>query len=231
VLRAGNPLRVAADYFVMVFRVTYPIFRKSLKMWRQFARAADHAIEKVDDPMLRGSGNEAEMKKLLALVSRPAEQSLFDSMQLFYLDRMLLALLCLFGSWAAIASAHGAFGKIGAAVGGGIVFAALNAVLGRQRHTDSHPMLQQAAFRIVQLLDVRYVVMGHSHRPVDEQVGRGRYLNLGSWLNPREGFPHVVVADGVAELRYWKHGRAVKREVATKPASQPAPHSDLAVQM
>jgi hypothetical protein len=81
VLRAGNPLRVAADYFVMVFRVTYPIFMKSLKMWRKVARAADQAIEKVDDGQAahvrkllgRVGGNEAEMKKLLALVSRPAE--------------------------------------------------------------------------------------------------------------------------------------------------------------
>ncbi|MFL5405359.1 MAG: hypothetical protein ACJ79O_05795 [Myxococcales bacterium] len=239
VLKAGNPLRIAADYFVMVFRVTYPILMKSLKVWRRFARAADHAIEKVDDGQAahvrkllgRVAGNQGEVEKLLAIVSRPAEQSLFDSMQLFYLDRMLLALVCLFGSWAAIASAHGAMAKIATAVGCGIVFAALNAILGRRRRTDAHPMLQQAALRIVQLLDVRYVVMGHSHRPVDEQVGRGRYLNLGSWLNPREGFPHVVVADGVAELRYWKHNRAVKSEAAPAAAQRPAAEPGLAVQL
>jgi UDP-2,3-diacylglucosamine pyrophosphatase LpxH len=256
VLKAGNPLRVAADYFVMVFRVTYPILVQWLKVWRRFARAADQAIEKGDHvlrafgaPPVAGearssgdgqaahvrkllgrvSGNEAEVKKLLAIVSRPAEQSLFDSMQLFYLDRMLLALVCLFGSWAAIAAAHGAVAKIAAAVCGGIVFAALNAVLGRRRRTDAHPMLQQAALRIVQLLDVRYVVMGHSHRPVDEQVGRGRYLNLGSWLNAREGFPHVLVADGVAELRYWKNGASVKRELEPAREPQPAAQPGLAV--
>ena len=58
---------------------------------------------------------------------------------------------------------------------------------------------------MAQLFDVRYVVMGHSHRVVDEAIGGGaRYLNLGSWTNARVGFPHVVVEDGVAELRYWK---------------------------
>ena len=230
VLKAGNPLRVAADYFVMVFRVTYPILVQWLKVWRRFARAADEAIEKVDDGeaahvrklLGRASRNEAEVKKLLAIVSRPAEQSLFDSMQLFYLDRMLLALVCLFGSWAAIAAAHGAVAKIATAVVGGIIFAGLNAVLGRQRRTDAHPMLQQAALRIVQLLDVRYVVMGHSHRPVDEQVGRGRYLNLGSWTNARVGFPHVVIEEGVAELRYWKNG-AVPAESRDEPQPTPAP--------
>jgi len=240
VLKAGNPLRVAADYFVMVFRVTYPILVQWLKVWRRFARAADQAIEKVDDGQAahvrkllgRVSDDEGAVEKLLAIVSKPAEQSLFDSMQLFYLDRMLLALVCLFGSWAAIASAHGAVAKIGAAVCGGIVFAALNALLGRHRRTDAHPMLQQAALRIVQLLDVRYVVMGHSHRAVDEQVGRGRYLNLGSWLNAREGFPHVMVADGVAELRYWKKGASVKPELPpVARAPEPAPRPGLAVQI
>ena len=37
VLKAGNPLRIAADYFVMVWRVTYPVFVQSLKAWRRFA--------------------------------------------------------------------------------------------------------------------------------------------------------------------------------------------------
>jgi len=74
-------------------------------------------------------------------------------------------------------------------------------------------------------------VMGHSHRAVDEQVGRGRYMNLGSWLNAREGFPHVMVADGVAELRYWKNGASVKRELPPVRAPEPAPQPGLAVQI
>jgi len=40
---------VAADYFVMVFRVIYPMVRQSLKISRAFARAADKALSpKVD---------------------------------------------------------------------------------------------------------------------------------------------------------------------------------------
>jgi UDP-2,3-diacylglucosamine pyrophosphatase LpxH len=66
-------------------------------------------------------------------------------------------------------------------------------------------MLRQAARRIAQIFDVKVIVMGHSHRVVDEAIGGGaRYLNLGSWTNAREGFPHVVVEDGVAQLRYWR---------------------------
>ncbi|HYZ89795.1 MAG TPA: metallophosphoesterase [Myxococcales bacterium] len=231
VLKAGNPLRVAADYFVMVWRVTYPIFVQSLKAWRRFARAADQAISQVD---ANGSsahvrkalgwfcGNEAETRQLLAIASRPAEESLFDSMQLFYLDRALLALFSLAGAIVAIGAAHGAWPKIGASVAVAIVFAALNAVLARRRTTDSHPLLQQAARRVAQLFDVKYVVMGHSHRVVDETIGSGaRYFNLGSWTNARDGFPHVAVEGGVAELRFWRDGvasAATQRQAAAPRA-------------
>jgi len=228
VLRAGNPLRVAADYFVMVWRVTYPVFLQSLKVWRRFARAADKAISQVDahassahvrKALGRFSGTEAQTRQLLAIASRPAEESLFDSMQLFYLDRAVLAVLGLFSAFVAVGAAHGFGPKLGAAIATAIGFAALNAALARRRKTDSHPMLQQAARRIAQLFDVKYVVMGHSHRVVDEPIGSGaRYLNLGSWTNARVGFPHVVVEDGVAELRYWKNG-----PLAVQPSEEPQP--------
>src|SRR3954462_2257309 len=233
VLKAGNPLRIAADYFVMVFRVTYPVLMKSLKVWRRFARAADHAIEKVDDGQAahvrkllgRVGGNQGEVEKLLAIVSRPAEQSLFDSMQLFYLDRMLLAIICLLTARTTSLSVHGFWAKGGALTAGGIVFAALNALLGAQRKTDAHPMLQRAAERVAQVFDVRYVVMGHSHRPVQEPVGNGAwYFNLGSWTPSRsnDGFPHVGVTSGSAELRRWKGPPAAEDTTLEAIPSAPA---------
>src|SRR5207245_1264567 len=110
--------------------------------------------------------------------NRYTEQTRVDSMQLFYLDRALLALVGLLGAWWAVGAAHGFIAKAAAAVAVGIVFAAVNALLGRMRRTDAHPMLQQAARRVAQLFDVKYVVMGHSHRVVDEPIGGGaRYLN------------------------------------------------------
>jgi len=233
VLKAGNPLRIAADYFVMVWRVTYPVFVQSLKAWRRFARAADKAISQVDaqassahlrKALGRFAGTEAQARQLLAIASRPAEESLFDSMQLFYLDRAVLAVLGLLGAFAAVGAAHGLWAKIAAAVATGISFAAVNAVLSRLRKTDSHPMLRQAARRIAQLFDVKYVVMGHSHRVVDEPIGSGaRYLNLGSWTNARVGFPHVVIEEGLAELRYWKNGPLPAEPEAPHPGPAPLP--------
>src|SRR5438067_6361635 len=231
VLKAGNPLRIAADYFVMVWRVTYPIFLHSLKAWRRFARAADQAIAHVDPhasgahvrkALGRFSDTEAQTRQLLAIASRPAEESLFDSMQLFYLDRALLALLGLVGAIVAIGAAQGFWAKTSAAVGVAILFAALNAVLARRRTTDSHPLLQQAARRIAQLFDVKYVVMGHSHRVANEPIGSGaRYFNLGSWTNARIGFPHVAVENGVPGLRFWMNGTATPAQ-REAPPPQPA---------
>ena len=87
----------------------------------------------------------------------------------------------------------------------GIVFAAVNALLGAQRKTDVHPMLLQAARRVAQVFDVKYIVMGHSHRAVDEAVGNStRYFNLGSWTGRSgDGFPHVVVTSQGARLCRW----------------------------
>ncbi len=180
VLKAGNPLRIAADYFMMVFRVFYPVLRQSLRISRAFARAADRAIARKVDPhahvrrmLARFQGTDRQAHQLVAIASRPAEQSLFDSMQLFYLDRMLLALLCLFGAFCTAAAVHGFWAKAGALTGVGIFFAAVNALLASQRRTDAHPMLQAAARRVAQVFDVRYIVMGHSHRAVDEAAGNG----------------------------------------------------------
>jgi multidrug transporter EmrE-like cation transporter len=129
----------------MVWRVTYPIFVQSVKVWRRFARAADKAIARVDPhdssahvrkALGRFSGTEAQEKQLLAIASRPAEESLFDSMQLFYLDRALLALVGLVGAWWAIGAAQGFIAKTAAAVAVAIVyalFAGVGVVLARRR--------------------------------------------------------------------------------------------------
>jgi hypothetical protein len=185
-----------------------------LRISRAFARAADKALSPAVDRnahvrqlLTRFQGTDKQAQQLAEIASRPAEHSLFDSMQLFYLDRMLLAVACLFLAWSLARGADGFWGKSAVLTCVGIVFAALNAVLGKRRRTDAHPMLQAAARRVARIFDVKYIVMGHSHRAVEEAVGNGtRYFNLGSWTPGRsnDGFPHVVVSGGAAELRRWK---------------------------
>src|SRR3954463_16548823 len=62
-LKAANPLRVAAHSLVLVSRATYPILVQWLKVCPRFARPADQAIEKVDD------GQAAHVRKLLGRVA------------------------------------------------------------------------------------------------------------------------------------------------------------------
>jgi UDP-2,3-diacylglucosamine pyrophosphatase LpxH len=83
-------------------------------------------------------------------------------------------------------------------------------------------MLREAARRVAQVFDVKYIVMGHSHRAVEETVGSGtRYFNLGSWTPGRshDGFPHVVVTAGSAELRRWKGPRPERIDADGVPAA------------
>src|SRR5947207_4718736 len=141
VLKAGNPLRVAADYFVMVFRVVYPVLRQSLK----FSRLGRPRVHRM-------------ALKLASIAARPGEQSLFDSMQLFYLDRMLLALLCLACAVSTWFSVHGFWARSGAVTLVGILFAALNARLAGKRKTDAHPILRQPARPVAAVFDVKYIV-------------------------------------------------------------------------
>jgi UDP-2,3-diacylglucosamine pyrophosphatase LpxH len=237
VFRMGNPLQIAADYFMMVFRLTYPILRQSLRLSRKVARAAGRAMDKKlgeDDRLatvrqLLGrfvGASEGQVRSLLAVASRPAEQSLFDSAQLFYLDRMLLSLVCLGGAVQVLRLPVAWGFRLAAFAAVGIVFGALNAILSRQRETDAHPLLLQAARRVAEIFDVRYVVMGHSHRAASEPVGASaRYFNTGSWTNERqsEGFPHVCVEGRLAELRRWKGPPALAPAAQPSTALPPAP--------
>ena len=70
---------------------------------------------------------------------------------------------------------------------------------------DLKDHLRQTARCIADLLDVRVVVFGHHHRPVELGLGEGRvYMNSGAWVNTgiEQRHAHVVLlrdADGALE--------------------------------
>src|SRR2546428_9825695 len=134
----------------MVFRVIYPMVRQSLRISRASARAADKALAPdmdrnahVRQLLGRFQGTDRQAQQLAEIASRPAEQSLFDSMQLFYLDRMLLAVVSLVVAWCLAQTVSGLWAEIGALTCVGIIFAALNAALGKHRRTDAHPRSEE----------------------------------------------------------------------------------------
>jgi hypothetical protein len=162
--------------------------------------------------------------QLSLLAQRPAQESVFDTAQLFYVDRMALGLLALFTAVASLWLLPLLLAKVGALAAVGAGFAVGNVQLARLRRVDAQPLLQTAATRVAQIFGVRYVVMGHSHKPMDEAIGLGaRYLNTGTWTNVKsEGLPHVLVVGRAARLARWLGPAEALAEVAAMEQAQGA---------
>ncbi|MET0283098.1 MAG: hypothetical protein ABW352_01455 [Polyangiales bacterium] len=127
-----------------------------------------------------------QLAGLESLYVRPASHSLAFVLCSLYLDRV-----------AAVAAAL-AFTVLGATLARnestleGIVCAlpallfAAYAVFGIDRDIFPTRKMQSGATRIAQLFDARWVVMGHTHEPMDHALAEGdgeapRYVNLGHW--------------------------------------------------
>lgn len=220
--RDGVFVRAATDYVGMCAKVLGLSARASLRTLRRsgvrLVRAGrDLALE--DQKLARARATlagfrqdrEELARELVALMRAPAEQNLFASIQLFYVDRLALVAAVLLGGTACLALATSPLGQAGSLAALVGAATAANAVLDRARLVDSHPKLLDAARRVARLFDVPVVVMGHSHRTVSERVGTGTtYFNLGTWLSPsqgdaggRPGFPHLLVRGLRGELRRW----------------------------
>ena len=210
VFRMGNPLQIAASYFAMVFRVLLPIALETLRRaipsegarMQQTRRRAQEQRDRVQGWLERfvpASG--AQAARLFAAASMPAEQSLFASLQLFYLDRMALLLTAASAGAGGLLFGRGAL-RLLWPLAAGALFALCNALLARQRRCDARLLLQEAAARIAKIFDVRFVAMGHSHHRADERLSeKTRYLNLGAWSPGGAGLPHLAVIAEQAELR------------------------------
>jgi UDP-2,3-diacylglucosamine pyrophosphatase LpxH len=224
-------LRAARDYLGMCAKVLGLSVRASLRTLRRSGRRLvragrelareDHKLGRTRAALAVFRQDREELaRQLITLVRAPAEQSLFASIQLLYVDRLALVAVVALAWSACLALAAGPLQQAGALA---VVLAAasvVNGVLDRARLVDSHPKLLDAARSIGHLLRVPIVVMGHSHRTVWERVGEHTtYVNLGTWLAPsrsecggRPGFPHLVVRDHNAELRRWKPRRSTLPE-------------------
>jgi len=210
IFRMGNPLGIALDYFAMVARLLLPVARRALRVGPHHspkaARAPDEQrLSRVQQWLSRFGRAELSRpsvaRSLLAVASRPAEQSLLDSAQLFFVDRMLLLAAAAAGTFSALLFAQGVWKLAGVAVAA-LLFALANSWLARRRRCDAHLLLLAAAAPMARILGVREVVMGHSHRPVDAQLGAGvRYLNLGAWSPSGPGLPYVRWLGERAELK------------------------------
>lgn len=211
--------RLSGRLLAFSLRISARALGTSLRATRRVGlglTAEDHRPRRLAEALRAFRRDHQEMARELSLLLRPpAEQSVLATAQLLYLDRIALFGV-LVGTAASCAVSRRPL-PVRAGILAGAVAAAtvLNSVLHRRRLVDSHPKLLAAAHRVAVLFGVRWVVMGHSHVPVDQGVGAGaRYFNLGTWLgvSPR-GAPaarYLEVTRRGAELKKWSGAAAAE---------------------
>jgi hypothetical protein len=126
--------------------------------------------------------SQERLEVLRALYVEPAFKSLNFVARSLYLDRIVSAFLA--GGFALAALLVAQFVS-GASAGLCAIPAALcvgYAIVGRGINTGPQAAMQRGAERIAPLFQARWVVMGHTHRPVVTRVSPvASYVNLGSW--------------------------------------------------
>lgn len=159
------------------------------------------------------------LRRLESLQAAGALRSWSRAIQCYYLDRFAVAALVLAAS-ASVLVGGAALGKrlvlLAACLGSGV---AADRILARTRRSETPPKLQRAALAVAFLLEVPLVVMGHTHRPGEQELGEGRtYVNTGTWIPAQEapGFTHLALrrteGGAHAELRRWTDGGPVRYE-------------------
>ena len=105
----------------------------------------------------------------------------------------------------------------------------------RSRVLEPHAALLQGASKLVGLLPARYVVMGHTHRPVMESLpSAATYVNLGNWTvdllddhAPKAPCSHLVIRHDrsgkpVATLYGWQSDQGASVLFSDQPKEAPA---------
>jgi len=162
------------------------------------------------------SVDKATLGKLDGLRRTPVVGSMKRLASVLMLDKLLvgfiaalalLAFLLIFGfAWGSV------YGLATALVGVGVVH-----YLDRGREVDPAGPLQLVPARILEHIDAKYVIFGHTHKPVRAVIDGGVYFNTGTWLPSGKpgllrAFTHVVInhtATGAeAELCQWRDGES-----------------------
>ena len=154
------------------------------------------------------------LRALAALQAPPVTRSIRGILASVLLDRLALALLCslLLLVTGILGMRAGHFALAATSIACGWVLG--HRYLARQRQLDPGELMADRASQLARLLPAAFVVMGHTHAPVERAVadGAATYINVGAWAEeePDEGSAprtHLVVTlrEGkpFAELRTW----------------------------
>jgi hypothetical protein len=203
-----------------------------------------HEIDRQDDSEIRQeheSALEEEAKKaeidvkhlrrLDTVRPEPIHHHLGGALQSLSIDVWIFSTVYLFVLLVVLFSLTGVYQIAGLALWAGAIIwrRAIVGAVRRKWFTGEvqrqvSPKLANAAVRISEILQVPYVVMGHSHDPIKQQISEVPsrwYINIGCWLRPplsaHEGemdyrlpLTYVLLPSpgmGEAELLKWNRGK------------------------
>lgn len=214
-LGARLGLRGMARLGVRFFEAVVALFRLRREHLGESARAlrAEHERRMALLSEATRIGIE-RLRALAALQSPPVTRSIRGILASVLLDRLALALACsvalVVTGVLGMRSGHFFFASASIALG----WVLGHRYLARQRQLDPAEQMADRASQLARLLPAAFVVMGHTHTPIEKPVadGAATYINVGAWAEeePEAGSAtrtHLVikVLDGkpVAELRTW----------------------------
>jgi UDP-2,3-diacylglucosamine pyrophosphatase LpxH len=154
------------------------------------------------------------LRALARLQAPPVTRSIRGILASVLLDRLALALFCsiLLVVLGVLGLRAGHFALAATSIACGWVLG--HRYLAKQRQLDPAEHMADRASQLARLLPAAFVVMGHTHAPVEREVadGAATYINVGAWAEeePEEGSAprtHLVITvhEGkpVGELRTW----------------------------
>jgi len=214
VLGARFGLRGMARLGVRFFEAVVELFRLRRSHFGVAARALRAEHERRMALLAEATRIGVErLRALAALQTPPITRSIRGILASVLLDRLALALFCalLLVVTGVLGLRAGHFALASASIALGWVLG--HRYLARQRQLDPAEQMADRASKLARLLPAAFVVMGHTHAPIEKTLdGTARYINVGAWAEeePEEGSAtrtHLVVKvlDGkaVAELRTW----------------------------
>jgi UDP-2,3-diacylglucosamine pyrophosphatase LpxH len=135
------------------------------------------------------------LRALLQLQEPPITRSVRGILASVLLDRLALgvAALLALSVVAIIGAYHGL--ALYAAVGVLAAWGLFHRHLSSQRRVDPAEQLVVKASQLARLFPAAFVVMGHTHTPVNAPAGPATYINLGSWAEDEDGPDAVADED------------------------------------
>lgn len=182
----------------------------------------------------------AVVERLDALKEVPVQKKFLGITLAFYLDRFVLMGGLGLGMLASIALPSTLQGKFGAALATLLGAICCHELLRRLRTRDATPRLEEKALDIARILDVPYVVFGHSHRAgihgtTDTTSGAAgphhHYVNTGHWVAryPETANTYAEIvgdADGArVRLLRWRGPDVDPQLLGYAPESRPQPQT------